>query len=205
MTQQPTEVGLDDLFGRPATPSGWFPSRPAKRTALTTWLFSRILFSLAIAAVIYGLLYFAGLDVPFILLAATILVIATIKQALTMVSAGTLPVQLTGKGIRPIDDHLTSLDAVDPAEDGIALAVGRWSTRLGSAGTGRRGSSRQPNLLGELVDERLRLHHGFTRASDPRRAREMMGEDLWRMLNNSSAGTPTPRDMATMVKWIEEL
>nr|BFE76467.1 hypothetical protein GCM10020092_097680 [Actinoplanes digitatis] len=34
-------------------------------------------------------------------------------------------------------------------------------------------------VLAELADERLRLKHGITRSSDPRRARELLGEPLW--------------------------
>ena len=201
----PAEVGLDDLFGRSGGSSPWFPAGSSSQTSGATWLLGRLLFSLAVSAVIYGLLYFMHLVVPFPLLVATIFVITLIKYVLAGVAAGPLPRQLTGRGIRPMDEDLSAVAAVDAAQDGIAVAVGRWTSRLGSAGEGRRGRAAQPTWLGELVDERLRLHHGFTRATDPRRAREMMGEHLWRMLHNPSAGGPTPRDMATMVKWIEEL
>ena len=42
----------------------------------------------------------------------------------------------------------------------------------------------------ELTDERLRQRHGITRASDPRRARQLLGEPLW------SCSVPTPGDAA---------
>jgi hypothetical protein len=82
--------------------------------------------------------------------------------------------------------------------DGLAPAVHRWHVRL------QRKRTLQPNLA-ELVDERLRLRHGCTRASDPARARTLLGERLWAYLGESTARTPSPRDFAAMLKTVEEL
>jgi hypothetical protein len=195
------EVGLDALFERPRGAQvrrGQSVYPPGAR-----WLVGRLFFAIALAAVIDGLLYIGRLVVPFALLATTIFVVTLLKQALTGIAARPLPRQLTGRGLRPMDPDAPAPPGAEET-DGIAVAVGRWNARLaGSGGPFRRGTSAV--WLGDLVDERLRLRHGVTRVSDPQRAREMMGEHLWRMLQDPSAGGPTPRDMAAMLNRIEEL
>lgn len=201
----PSEVGLDDLLGgRPRGQGGRFPGAYT-HPAGARWLLGRLFFAVALSAVVYGLLYFMRLVVPYPLLVTTIFVITLVKYLLGLVPARRLPRQLTGRGIRPMGVDPAEPTATESDRDGVAVAVDRWAMRLGRSGGD--GSSRRttPTWLGELVDERLRQHHGFTRASDPRRAREMMGEELWRMLSNPPAGGHTPRDMTAMVKRIEEL
>ncbi len=198
----PTEVGLDDLF---ATPRG-VPPLPVVRVPSPAgrWLLGRAFFAVALGAVLYGLLYLVRLTAPYPLLVVTIFVITVLKYALGRIAARPLPRQLTGRGIRPGDPG-SGAGWPGPHRDGLDLAVGRWTEALhrGSRDSGWHADVVLPRL-GELVDERLRLRHGFTRASDPPRAREMMGEHLWRMLHDPSAGG-TPRDMARMVTRIEEL
>jgi hypothetical protein len=60
-------------------------------------------------------------------------------------------------------------------------------------------------VLGELADERLRIHHGITRASDPRRARALLGEPLWLALADPGRRPPRQRDLAAYVETLERL
>jgi hypothetical protein len=60
-------------------------------------------------------------------------------------------------------------------------------------------------VFAELTDERLRLRHGITRASDPRRARELLGEPLWQLLGDPGRRPPKARDLATHVETLERL
>ena len=59
--------------------------------------------------------------------------------------------------------------------------------------------------LGELVDERLRQRHGLTRASDPERARGLLGDPLWKFLATPARRTPAPRDVAAVIAGLEKL
>ncbi|MBN1172487.1 MAG: hypothetical protein JXA67_09980 [Micromonosporaceae bacterium] len=197
------EVGLDDLFGR----TGTLPvARQGIRSPGARWLLGRLFLAGAGSAVIYSSLYFLGLVIPFALILVVVFVAAWLKHLLGWVAAPPLPPQITGRGIRPL--AADAGDAPLPAEDdrdGVAVAVGEWAGRLAVSGGGASGRSTIVASLGDLADERLRLRHGITRASDPQRAREMMGEHLWRMLHNPSAGGPTPRDMEVFIQRIEEL
>ncbi|WP_460913745.1 hypothetical protein [Plantactinospora veratri] len=60
-------------------------------------------------------------------------------------------------------------------------------------------------MLAELVDELLRQRHGVTRASDPERARGLLGEPLWNFLDTPPKRTPAPRDLAAIVAQLEKL
>ena len=61
-------------------------------------------------------------------------------------------------------------------------------------------------MLAELTDERLRLRHGITRASDPRRARELLGEPLWQLLAEPGRRRAEgPRAVETYVDALERL
>jgi hypothetical protein len=51
----------------------------------------------------------------------------------------------------------------------------------------------------------LRQRHGVSRADDPRRARELMGERLWMFLFSPLASTPNPRELAAVVDDMEKL
>ncbi len=60
-------------------------------------------------------------------------------------------------------------------------------------------------VLGELADERLRLRHGLTRASDPRRARQLLGEEAWAVLSDPGRRGLKTRDLETYVQAMERL
>lgn len=196
------EVGLDDLFGQ----GGTSPTvSKGIQSPMARWLLGRLFLSVAGAAVIYGLLYFLGLYISFALLVVTIFVVAALKHVLALVTTDRLPVEVTGRGIVPSRYDGSGVRTITQENDGVGIAVGRWAGRLSLSGNTGRGQETLATWLGDLADERLRLRHGYTRTSDPQRAREMMGEPLWRMLQNPSAGGPTPRDMAVLVKRIGEL
>ena len=60
-------------------------------------------------------------------------------------------------------------------------------------------------MLAELTDERLRLKHGITRESDPRRARELLGEPLWALLAEPGRRPPKARELGTYVDALEKI
>jgi hypothetical protein len=90
--------------------------------------------------------------------------------------------------------------------DTLQQAVRRWERQLDwSKDDGERFSRIVLPALAELTDERLRLRHGVTRESDPRRAREIMGEPLWQVLAGSERRLPKPREMASLVDALERI
>jgi hypothetical protein len=92
------------------------------------------------------------------------------------------------------------------ATDGLRSAVRRWEQQLGwSQSEADRFSRNVLPVLAELTDERLRLRHGITRASDPHRARELLGEPLWRLLADRDRRPPKARELAAYVEALERL
>jgi hypothetical protein len=90
--------------------------------------------------------------------------------------------------------------------DMLRGAVRRWEQQLDwSQDDPDRFSRIVLPALWELADERLRLRHGITRATDPRRAREVLGEPLWQMLNEAGRRAPKPRDLTAYVDALEKI
>ena len=82
----------------------------------------------------------------------------------------------------------------------------RWEQRLDwSQSDADRFSRNVLPVLAELTDERLRLRHGLTMTSDPRRARELIGEPLWRALHEPGRRPPKRAELATLVESLERL
>ena len=92
-----------------------------------------------------------------------------------------------------------------PGGDGMLAAVRRWDRRLewGVTHSTRFANTTLPRL-GELVDERLRQHHGITRATDPARARELLGENLWALLA-PRLDVPSHRELMAALADLERL
>ena len=90
--------------------------------------------------------------------------------------------------------------------DGLHIAVREWERQLEwSQSDAAKFASHVLPTLAELTDERLRQRRGFTRASDPQRARELLGEPLWRFLAGPGRRGPKPRDLAEHVARMEQL
>jgi len=90
--------------------------------------------------------------------------------------------------------------------DSLRAAVRRWERHLEWSQSDPASFSRNVlPVLAELTDERLRLRHGIIRASDPRRAQELLGEPLWLMLGDAGRRPPRARDLANYVETLERL
>jgi hypothetical protein len=89
--------------------------------------------------------------------------------------------------------------------DGMVAAVRRWDRQLtwGVASGARFATTAGPRLR-ELVDERLRQRHGITRATDPARARELLGENLWSLLEPQER-PPTHRQLVAALADLDRL
>ncbi|MBO4208706.1 hypothetical protein [Micromonospora echinofusca] len=92
-------------------------------------------------------------------------------------------------------------------EDALGRAVARWERRLAwSQGEPDRFARGVLPPLGELADDRLRQRHGLDRRSDPTRARALLGEEVWALLDTTTTRhTPSPRDLAAVIARLEKV
>jgi hypothetical protein len=195
VTRHPDDrtVKLDDLFA-----AG--PSPRQQRWPTLAWAGVQ---ALAASFIIYMLLYLADNALPYPVVLGVCLGAAVVWHALKLVRepAGLGPADL----VRRIRVRL----ALDPdwyeGGDGMVEAVGRWDRHLswGAMG-GDRFSFTMGRELGELVDERLRQRYGFTRATDPVRARQLLGPRVWALLG-PVATPPEPRQILAALTDLDRL
>jgi len=90
--------------------------------------------------------------------------------------------------------------------DGMLQAVRRWDRRLdwGATAAERFGFT-VAGRLGELADERLRQRHSMTRATDPVRARRLLGDDVWILVHGPMGRVPTPSEISAVVDRLDSL
>lgn len=174
------------------------PARPRRRSV-------RVRVALAVVAcfltayalhVIFGL---TGVGIPYPFLVCLLLAVVALRTVLGGVAARYLPSTLRKTPLSPSED-------VDRPPDGVRQAVHRWAMRLDwtSDDLSRFGSVVRPAIV-DIVDERLRLHHGISRGANPDRARELVGLALWTFLHQPVTHSLTPRDLAVLVTRMEEL
>lgn len=60
-------------------------------------------------------------------------------------------------------------------------------------------------LLVDLVDDRLRRHHGIDRRARPDLARQIVGEELWTLVTTEQEESPSSRRLRAWVEAIERL
>jgi hypothetical protein len=191
------DVGIDELLGVPAV-DGQAESRPEKTPTFGSGLFWRALTAAIIAGAAYVVLLATGYKIPYILLFAVFFTLLALRRALRVVSAPRLSVDAPPQPVARIDPTQVA--------DGMQLALSRWDTRLSwRERDPQRFMSEVRPRLADIADERLRQRHGVTRADDPRRARELMGERLWTFLFSPLASAPNPRELAAVVDDMEKL
>jgi hypothetical protein len=193
--EEPADANLDDLLGEVEVPT---PSRQVGR-----WALRGVVQTFAATLIVYTLARAVGLAPPFLLVFS--------------VAGGAVLVRLAAVSVKPPRGHRpTRLVAARPAEpparaDGVLAAVRHWDRRL--ADTGRGPTDQRLSLaLGELADERLRQRHGLTRASDPARARALLGEAVWPLLGPGTVhpgtvhpGTVTAAQAETAIRRLESM
>jgi hypothetical protein len=197
-----TTTPLDDLLGYEEEP----PPKPAShRERPSRWLVRAVLLAAVGALVGYGLLRLAGVGVPYPLLLTGLFTLQLLRRVLRDLHVAPVPESLRRPPGLPSDGDGGGGWG---ERDGLRLAVTGWSTRL--AWLHARSDPRQfirsvqPRLV-QVIDERLRLKHGVTLSGDPRRARELLGETLWVFVNEPVPKNPTPRELAGLVKLMEDL
>jgi hypothetical protein len=194
-------ANLDDLLGsdEPSTS----PQRPATRAR--PWVLRSALKAFAASAVVYTASHVSGLAPPYPLILAVCLGAVLVRQAVAMTSEPST--QRVIDAVAP-PSLGRELDATGWYEggDGMLDAVHRWDRRLhwGSGGPNFFASTIVVRL-GELADERLRLRHDITRASDPTRARALLGEQVWAVLHEPTDRVPKPQEIAAATDRLDQL
>jgi hypothetical protein len=174
------------------------PPRPQRRAGHAgRRLFKDALKAAALTAVIVVGLRAFGLAAPYPLVFGGLLALFGLRRVLGQVAPPPPP---RAAGERRDDASGW------PKPDSMSLAVSRWETRFDWARTdpGRFARIVQAPIA-EILDERLRQRHGLTRATDPARARALLGEALWTFLETPANRPPTPRELAAVLTAMEQI
>jgi hypothetical protein len=191
-------ASIDDLLGlgdedRPTVAEARPPSRVG-------WWVKNLLLVLVATLATLGVLRMVGVEVSIVLIIAAYVALRLLYQLVGDVKPPPPSRAAARRG-----------DTEDGAyrwagTDALRIAVRRWEHRLewSQSDAGRFSRNVLP-VLAELTDERLRQRHGITRDSDPQRARELLGEPLWRMLAEPDRRPPKTRDLTAHVETLEKL
>jgi hypothetical protein len=191
-------MSLDDLFSSAGEErGGQQESEPGpKRRNRVLWVLLNVALIAAATTVTMAALRAGDLSISVVLVAAAFLGLRLIMLAVSIVKAPPLPKRRDQNGSSPDG----------PMGDALKAAVRRWELTLDRAHSDADLYSRNVlPVLAELTDERLRLRHGITRATDPGRARELLGDPLWAALHDRGRRTPKPRELETYVEALERL
>lgn len=189
-----SNAGIDDLLGFDDEPAAVEEEEARPRSRAGFLVRNALLVAAATAATV-GALRIVGAKLPVLLVLAGFVALRWLMLVLDDVAPPAVPAA----------PRRAAGDAGEGGTDGLREAVRRWETRLDRAQTGTGPSSNLLPVLAELTDERLRLRHGITLASDPQRSRELLGEPLWRMLTEPDRRPPKARDVAAHVQTLEQL
>lgn len=194
------DAGLEDLFSAPVERPAEEPQEvSAKPRSRVGWVLRNALLVAVASAVTLAVLRSQGIKVSVLLVVAAFVALRLLMLAVSEVAPPPLP---RGRGGRGEENG----DYGRAGNDTLRVAVRRWERQLDwSQHDGERFSRIVLPALTELADERLRLRHGVTRASDPRRARELLGEPLWQVLHDPGRRPPKAREMSTVVDALEKI
>jgi hypothetical protein len=178
------------------------PPPPQRRPdGVVGWTVKAILTSAGLTALIAFGLRLAGVSPPYPLVFSGLLSLLALRRVVARV-APPPPPRTRSRLSAAADDGLYSWGL----QDALQSAPRRWDSRLNwSKGEPERFRLKIQPALREIVDERLRLRHGFTLDGDPARARAVLGESLWTLLTAPLTRLPAPREFAGLVGEIERL
>jgi hypothetical protein len=193
--------GLEELFGSRADEAfveepGGIVDKPRSRVG---WVLRNVaLIAVATVVTVAGLRS-RGISVSILLVVAAFVSLRLLMFAVSEVAPPAQPRRAASRDASGSDRQWTGTDA-------LRVAVRRWEQLLDWAQNDADRSSRNLlPVLAELADERLRLKHGITRSSDPRRARELLGEPLWGFLDEPGRRRPKAREFTTYVDALERI
>ncbi|GIE86752.1 hypothetical protein [Actinoplanes regularis] len=189
-----SDGGLEELFGMTAPPPAAAPKARRRRSPALR-VVGNVALVAAVTVVVVAALRAGSVQAPLLLVVALIAGLRLITIAATAV-----------RPPRPMKGHANAGNAAARATDSLRATVRRWEQTLDKAHSDSDTYARNVlPVLGELADERLRLRHGLTRASDPRRARQLLGEEAWAVLSDPGRRGLKTRDLETYVQAMERL
>jgi hypothetical protein len=201
MSREP-DGGLEDLFGsRPAddvvvVEPEEVVEKPRSRLG---WVVRNALLVAVATVVTVAGLRSRGISVSLLLVVSAFVALRLLMLAVSEVAPPPLP-RPSARGGEEDGDYRWA------GTDTLRAAVRSWERQLDwSQSDTERFSRNVLPVFAELTDERLRLKHGITRASDPRRARELLGDPLWEFLDAPGRRTPKPRELSTYVEALERI
>jgi hypothetical protein len=190
-----SDGGLDDLFSFRDEPVEEVAGPVVKKRSTPLWILRNALLIVAATVVTVAGLHAVGMHVSILLLVAFYTGLRLVLFAVAEVAPPAVPKRRSGLargGDRP--------------PDSLRAAVRRWERNLDRAHSDSDLYARNVlPVLAELADERLRLRHGITRASDPRRARELLGDPLWAALHDRGRRSAKSSELETYVNALERL
>lgn len=193
-------ASIDDLLGHDEEPTG---TRERRRPGgVRAWLRS-LLAAAALAAGLLAALRMVGVALsPAAVFAGFLALLLLRRLAAGLAPVPTPPVRVSRGEAGGEEDGSYNWSA----RDALTSSISRWENKLtwSQGETERFGRAVLPRL-GELTDELLRQRHGLTRSSDPQRARALLGDKLWNLLETPPRRTPPPRDLAAIVAQLEKL
>jgi hypothetical protein len=177
---------------------------PVEEPAPNRWLWQALGATFIITVVVLMLLRVIGFTAPFLLV--------------LLVSGGAVAIRMLIRTVserrwRRVGDlvrNASGSNLIIPggwslgSDDGMLQAIRRWDRRLewGATSPERYAHTVAPQL-GELADQWLRQRHGLTRASDPARARSVLGESTWATLHPAPGGSPSMQDIFEALQRLE--
>ncbi|HEU4421065.1 MAG TPA: hypothetical protein VFR67_00815 [Pilimelia sp.] len=195
MTEPPLAT-IDDLLGHEEEP----PPAQRRPPGTVAWLVKAVLAAAALAGLIVLGLRALDVGLAYWLAFVGVFGLLALRRAVVLVAPPpALRARARGTGEESGEYRWGT-------GDGLRRAVSRWERRLedGSTDLQRFGRIAQP-ALAEIVDERLRQRHGLTRASDPARARALVGEQLWAILAAPVRRPMTPKQFEVLVTRLERI
>ena len=201
MSREP-DGGLEDLFGsRPAddvvvVEPEEVVEKPRSRLG---WVVRNALLVAVATVVTVAGLRSRGISVSLLLVVSAFVALRLLMLAVSEVAPPPLP-RPSARGGEEDGDYRWA------GTDTLRAAVRSWERQLDwSQSDTERFSRNVLPVFAELTDERLRLKHGITRSSDPRRARELLGDPLWEFLDAPARRPPKPRELSTYVEALERI
>jgi hypothetical protein len=190
-----SDGGLDDLFSLADEPVEEAAEPAVKKRSTPLWILRNALLIVAATVVTVAALRSAGTHVSILLIVAFYTGLRLVLFAVSEVAPPPSPKRRSG-----------FTRGGERTPDSLRAAVRRWERNLDRAHSDPDLYARNVlPVLAELADERLRLRHGITRASDPRRARELLGDPLWAALHDRGRRSAKSSELETYVNALERL
>lgn len=188
---------IDDLLRHVEEPEA---SAPRRKTGVG-WALRVVLLAGAWTALTVFGLRLLGLNLSAIGAFAGFLALLLVRRMTVRLAPPVPPRRTRGRPTRWADGPDRST-----GDDALRSAVRAWAQGLAWS-HGNPGSFARVVLprLRDLADERLRLRHGVTRASDPDRARQLLGERTWAILDGHPNRTPTLTDYTAIASELEKI